>query len=335
MSRPLLASATGHSSSVSGRKPKALRAGSRLAVFAPASPGNDEMEGRGLAELARLGFSVERGSSTDTPVCAGVKRQQEGYFSASTDKRREELLSALADPRIDGLIALRGGYGSNYLLDADLSAAIATPKCLIGFSDITSLQIFLWQRSGWTSIYGPMVAAGLEAGAGAPKGYDQGSFLSAIGATDGPWQVSLQGEAIASGDAEGALLGGCMTLVETTIGTPWELDTRDSILLLEDRGMKPWQVDRALMHLQQAGKFENVRGIVLGDFPECEPPVAGSPTVLDACQRILKPLGVPIVFGAPVGHTARPMLTIPLGVRARLRAAGTGSLEILEAAVVP
>jgi muramoyltetrapeptide carboxypeptidase len=288
-----------------------------------------------LAELARLGFSVVRGSSTDTPVCAGVNRQQEGYFSAPTDKRREELISALADTRVDGLIALRGGYGSNYLLDPDLSAAIATPKCLIGFSDITSLQIFLWQRCGWTSIYGPMVAAGLEAGAGAPKGYDQASFLCAIGATDGGWQISLQGEPIASGHAEGTLLGGCMTLVETTLGTPWELDTRDSILLLEDRGMKPWQVDRALMHLQHAGKFENVRGIVLGDFPDCEPPIAGSPTVLDVSVRILKPLGIPILFGAPVGHTARPMLTIPLGVRARLRAAGTGSLEILEAAVMP
>jgi muramoyltetrapeptide carboxypeptidase len=106
-------------------------------------------------------------------------------------------------------------------------------------------------------------------------------------------------------------------------------------LLLEDRGMKPWQVDRALMHLKQAGKFEGVRGMVLGDFPECEAPVAGSPTVQDVCQRILKPLGIPIVFGAPVGHTARPMLTLPLGVRARLRASGAGALEILEAAVAP
>jgi muramoyltetrapeptide carboxypeptidase len=125
-----------------------------------------------------------------------------------------------------------------------------------------------------------------------------------------------------------------MTLVETTLGTPWELDTRDAILLLEDRGMKPWQVDRALMHLKQAGKFDGVRGFVLGDFPECEPPMNGSPSVRDVCARILGPLGVPIVFGAPVGHTMRPMLTVPLGVRARLQAGGEGALEILEPAVV-
>jgi muramoyltetrapeptide carboxypeptidase len=131
------------------------------------------------------------------------------------------------------------------------------------------------------------------------------------------------------------LLGGAMTLVEATIGTPWELDTRDAILVLEDRAMKPYQVDRVLMHLKQAGRLAGVRGFVLGEFPECDPPVAGSPSVRDVCTRILGGLGVPIVFGAPVGHTERPMLTLPLGVRARLSAEGEGVLEILEPAVAP
>jgi len=99
--------------------------------------------------------------------------------------------------------------------------------------------------------------------------------------------------------------------------------------------MKPYQVDRVLMHLKQAGKLDGVKGIVLGDFPECEPPLQGSPTVRDVCARILGPLGVPIVFGAPVGHTMRPMLTLPLGVQARLSAKGEGTLEILEPAVIP
>ena len=125
-----------------------------------------------------------------------------------------------------------------------------------------------------------------------------------------------------------------MTLLEATIGTPWELDTKDSILVLEDRAMKPYQVDRVLMHLKQAGKFEGVRGVVLGDFPESEPAVAGGPTVREVCARILRPLGVPVVFGAPVGHTMRPMLTIPLGIRARLDADAEGTLEFLEPAVV-
>ena len=319
---------TGHDRTRAGvRKPKALRAGSRLAVIAPASPGHSEPEERGIAELQRLGFAVERGAG----------RTAQGYFAASAAERRAELLLALRDPKIDALISLRGGYGSNYLLDDALASEIGAvaPKCMIGFSDITSLEIFLWQKLGWTSIYGPMVAAGLDGGAAGAKGYDEASFRNAIGKTDGGWSMNLQGDALSSGSAEGILLGGCLTLVATTLGTPWELDTRGAILLLEDRGMKPWQVDRALIHLQQAGKFKDVRGIVLGDFPDCAAPVEGSPTVLDVCERILKPLGIPILFGAPVGHTVRPMLTVPLGVRARLSASGTGTLEILEGAVTP
>jgi muramoyltetrapeptide carboxypeptidase len=307
------------------RKPKALRAGSRVRVIAPASPGDESQAEPGLAELERLGFVVER------PQAA----KSEGYFAASAGERHAELVRALTDDRVDGVISLRGGYGSNYLLGEGLEAQLGEQKCLIGFSDLTSLQIFVWQKRRWTSVYGAMVAAGLAAGAGREKGYDRQSFLTAIGKTDGPWSVGLQGEVLRGGEATGRLLGGCMTLVETTLGTPWELDTRNAILLLEDRGMKPWQVDRALMHLQQAGKFEGVRGIVLGDFPDCPPPLEGSPTVREVCTRILTPLGVPIVFGAPVGHTQRPMLTLPLGVEARLQAKGSGALEILEPAVVP
>jgi muramoyltetrapeptide carboxypeptidase len=307
----------------SARKPKALRAGSRLRIISPASPGDQADAERGLAELKRLGFSIE----------APLQAVSEGYFAASTEERQAELVRALTDDRIDGVIAMRGGYGSNYLLDERLVAEPGGPKCLIGFSDLTSLQIFLWQRRGWTSVYGPMTAAGLAAGAGREKGYDEASFLNAIGKTDGGWQIPLRAEVLHPGEAEGTLLGGCLTLLETTLATPWELDTRDSILALEDRGMKPWQVDRALIHLWQAGKFEGVRGIVLGDFPECKPPIEGSPTVHQVCERILRPLGIPMVFGAPIGHTLSPMLTLPLGVRAQIRASSGGSLEILEPAV--
>ena len=136
------------------------------------------------------------------------------------------------------------------------------------------------------------------------------------------------------GEADGRVLGGCLTILQTTLGTPWELDTDGAILLLEDTQMKPYQVDRALMHLKQAGKFEKVRGIILGEFPGCEPPISGSPSVRWVCEHILSPLNIPIVFGAPVGHAKRAMLTIPLGVRAKLQAKGEGILEILEPAVV-
>jgi muramoyltetrapeptide carboxypeptidase len=306
------------------RKPKVLRAGARLGVFAPASPANETKTKAGLAELMRLGFGVE----------VAARNSAEGYFASSTTERRAEFVKMLAEPRVDAVIGLRGGYGSNYLLDEQLSEGLGEAKCLVGFSDLSSLQIFLWQRRGWVTFYGPMVAAGFDAGAGAPGGYDEASLLNAVRKTDGGWTIPLRGEALVGGDAQGRVLGGAMTLVEATFGTPWELDTRDAILVLEDRGMRPYQVDRVLMHFKQAGKFEEVRGIVLGDFPDCEPPIAGSPTVRDVCARILGGLGIPIVFGGAIGHTARPVLTLPLGVQARLRAAREGTLEILEPAVV-
>jgi muramoyltetrapeptide carboxypeptidase len=310
--------------SVAPCKPKALRIGARLGVIAPASPGEDAQAERGLLELEQLGFVVQRRRAVAS----------EGYFAAPVTERRTELVRALTDDRIDGIIAVRGGYGSNYLLDERLEADLGEPKCLIGYSDLTSLQTFVWQRRRWTSVYGPMLNA-LGAGADRENGYDRESLLNAIGKTDSGWSITLRGETVSASEAEGRVLGGCLTLIETTLGTPWELDTRDSILLLEDRGMKPWQVDRALIHLRQAGKLQQVRGVILGDFPDCSAPIEGSPTVRDVCARILNPLGVPIVFGASIGHTARPMLTLPLGVRARLQAKGEGKLEILEPAVSP
>jgi len=322
-----MSGAASHTSAGGGpapRKPQALGPGAVVAIFAPASPASDEKVQAGLSELERLGFSLRMRS----------KQAPDGYFAATIAERHVELLRNLRDERVEGLIAVRGGYGSTYLLHDELVTSAVRPKAIIGFSDLTSLQIFLWQQQRWVTFYGPMVAAGFDAGADAPGGYDEEFFRAAVSRVDNGWTIALRGESLARGDAQGRLLGGAMTMVEATIGTPWELDTRDTILVLEDRAMKPYQVDRVLMHFKQAGKFEGVRGIVLGDFPECDPPVAGSPTVRDVCARILGELGVPIVFGAPVGHTARPMLTLPLGVQARLRASGEGVLEILEPAVL-
>ena len=245
-----------------------------------------------------------------------------------------EFLHAALDHNSAAMIALRGGYGSTYLLDPSLKAKLPAPKCLVGYSDLTSLQIYLWQSAGWPTFYGPMIVAGLHRGPGAPYGYDENSFLQALTNSEDGWTLDLDAEILASGEAQGILLGGCLTLLQTSLGTPWELDTRDAILILEDTGMRPYQVDRALMHLLQAGKFTGVRAIILGEFPGGEPPVQGSPSVRDICHRILSPLGIPLVFGAAIGHTKRPMLTVPLGIPARVQAFGAGKLEILEPAVV-
>jgi len=306
-------------------KPSALVPGGLVRVISTASPADRDALGRGIAELERLGYHVRTGATM----------QPEGYFAGSLLRRKAELESALQDRDTSAVICARGGYGTAALLDQICLPRRLRPKLLVGYSDVTMLQAYLWTQFRWTSLHGPMVASGWNYGAGNRSGYDLASFLDASGGKRHSWTVALDAEPLSRGEAAGVLLGGCISLIETTLGTPWEFDTRGAILFLEDRGIKPYQLDRLLLHLLQAGKFRGVRGIVLGDFPDCETPEGSTVSVRDVCRRILTPLRVPIVFGAPIGHTTRPMLTLPFGVRARLRAAGEGKLEILEPAVTP
>ena len=307
------------------QKPKALRKGSRLSVVSPSSPAEPEAITAGIRELTRLGYQVD-------PPSVGVS---EGYFADQHANRAAFFGKALQDRKTQGVIAARGGYGANYLLDFPFARKIGSPKGLVGYSDLNVLQLYLLQAWRWVGFYGPMVAAGFNHGSGQPCGYDELSFLQAVTVTKSGWEIPLQGQSHPwgrSNSATGRIVGGCLTMLQTTLGTGWEPDTDGAILLLEDRGMKPYQVDRAMRHLQQAGKLKKITGIVLGDFPDCEA-APGSPSVHEVLEPILAPLRVPVVYGAPVGHTKRHMLTVPLGVRAKLHAKGEGLLEILEPAV--
>jgi muramoyltetrapeptide carboxypeptidase len=306
------------------QKPKALRKGSRLGIVSPSSPAAAAAISAGIAELRRLGFQVEE----PAPMVP------QGYFAASHDERLQQFCKAVHEKDIDGVIATRGGYGANYLIDSRLATRLRGPKCMVGFSDFNIIQLLMGEVRGWAGFYGPMVAAGFNHGADRPEGYDLDSFLQAVSETKSKWKIPLHAQTLAQGSASGRLVGGCLTMLQTTLGTGFAPNTSGAILVLEDRGMKPYQIDRALRHLYQAGIFEKVAGILLGDFPDCDPPSSGSPIVPEICAEILGPLDVPIVYGAPIGHTKRPILTIPLGVRAKLHAKGEGMLEILEPAVV-
>jgi len=307
-----------------------------VGLLSLASPIQEPLFDQGCKEVIRLGYVPQFDRET---VLA-----QSSFFAGSTDLRAKALRQAITDPAARAIFCTRGGYGSNYLIEALSETSVnkglaAAPKILLGCSDITSLQLFLWQQHNWVTFYGPMVATNFSRGAGQPHGYDCSSLIRALTETQSGWRIDLHGEplhASTAGTAEGPLLGGCLTLIECALGTSWDLDTEGAILLLEDRGMKPYQVDRALMHLKQAGKLRGLAAIILGEFPECEAPPKGE-TIRDIAQRLFAPLGIPIAWGAPVGHTERPMLTIPLGVRARLVASGGAStpspyLEILEPA---
>src|ERR1700732_4334737 len=170
------------------RKPRALTNDSVVMPFAPASPAETSRIAAGVAELTRLGWKVAERAPT----------VNEDYFAATTTSRRDELVGALERDDVAALVGTRGGYGSNYLLDELHIPAPANPKIVLGFSDLTSLQIYLWQRFQWITFYGPMLAAGLDAGPGASKGYDEKSLLGALQNTRGGWSLDLQGEQLTS-----------------------------------------------------------------------------------------------------------------------------------------
>ena len=305
-------------------KPPALKSGDAVRLVSLASPIKEELLRAGCDELRALGLQVLADE--------GALLARSSYFAGSAVNRLVGLRQALAEPESRGVICTRGGYGSAYLLEMLSASVPPKPKIFVGASDISSLQIFLWQKFGWVTFYGPMVATNFSRGPGMPHGYDRESFLRAVNETATGWMIDLQGESLAEGSASGVLLGGCLTLIETALATPWELQTEGAILVIEDRGMKPYAIDRSLIHLRQAGKLRGLAGVILGEFPDCEA-APGDETARDVAQRILGPLGIPIVWGAPVGHTSRPMLTLPLGVQARLVASKTATrLEILEPA---
>lgn len=306
-------------------KPRALKSGDSVRLLSLASPIKEDLFDRGCEELARLGFKPEFDRAA---VLART-----GTFAGSAQNRFAALKSGLSENSTRALFCTRGGYGSTYLLDCLARDVVPSlPKILLGCSDITSLQIYLWHKFGWVSLYGPMVATNFSCGPNAAHGYDHESLTNALTQSEHGWSMDLRANSLTPGEATGILLGGCLTLIETSLGTPWELNTDGAILVIEDRGMKPYAVDRSLTHLRQAGKLHRIAAVILGEFPDCEVP-QGDETVREVAERIFKPLGIPIAFGAPIGHTDRAMLTLPLGIRARLKINDTEQrLDILEPA---
>jgi muramoyltetrapeptide carboxypeptidase len=222
---------------------------------------------------------------------------------------------------VDAVICARGGYGSNYLLPLlDFNALRISPKAFVGYSDNTSLLLAL-ERAGMVTFHGPMVASDFAKGAA-----DEHSFRAALGgdALDFSFPAGSQVKALVTGEARGPLTGGCLSVVMTSLGTPWEIETEGKILFLEDVNEKPFRIDRMLMHLLLAGKFRGVRGILFGAMLGCSAPSAEEETLPRMILRVLGGLGVPIVIGFPSGHVESGNITLPFGVPSVLSSSSAG-----------
>jgi len=305
-------------------KPRRLQSGDRVALVSPASPFDRDEFDRGVAELRGLGFE---------PVYDESVFARQRYVSGPAELRARAFRAAWADPSVAALIGARGGYGSAQLLPLlDRDELRRSWKAFVGYSDLTALLTYLTTGCGIVAFHGPMVERRLSRG---KDGYDRSSFERAL------WHATPMGELTAAslesirpGEATGPLLGGTLTQIVASLGTPYAFDPRGPyVLLLDEVGERPYRLDRMVTQLRQAGLLALAVGVVIGELPGCDEP-SGEPTGRAVMADLFRDFPGPVVIGFPSGHTTGPAVTLPLGVRCRVIAAPRSRLVLEEAAVV-
>lgn len=305
------------------RRPPALRPGDLVGVAAPSSPIRPGMLEEGITELEMLGFRVRRRPDI-------VARHR--YLAGSDERRAEEVRGLFLDPEVRAVFCARGGYGWPRLLPLlDWEELGRDPKPLVGFSDATAALTMMVEHAQVVAVHGPMVAWDLRQGT---DGYDRERLLALLTRPEPLGLLAPPGlRALRAGEAEGVLLGGCLSLLASSLGTPYAPDLWGSVLFLEDFASKPFQVDRMLHQLRYAGALDGVKGIVFGEMLDCRQTEMDEYPLEEVVLDCLRGTGFPVLYGFPSGHVSTPNVALPFGVRARLVAGGSPSLEILEPAV--
>jgi muramoyltetrapeptide carboxypeptidase len=303
-------------------RPPALRRGDKVALVAPASSFNREAFLLGCDRLRQMRYE---------PVYSQNIFERDLYFAGPVERRAHEFHDFWRRDDIAALVCVRGGYGSNYLLEKlDYGMIAEHPKILLGCSDVTSLLTAIHDRTGLIGFHGPMVAKDIADGT-----FDGASWESALqGASN--WIVPASGiEVLRTGKASGRLYGGCLSMLVASLGTPYEIQTEDCILFIEDIAEKPFRIDRMLVQLRLAGKLDGVRGFVFGEMLDCAPPKGETYTLQQIIMRMLAPYNVPIVYGLKSGHVSSGNITLPIGVQAELATEGADTnLRILESSTI-
>ncbi len=305
------------------RKPRALRSGDRIAIIAPASPFSREDFDAGITELRYLGFE---------PVYSEDVFARDGYLAGSADLRARAWHAAWNDPEVAAIVAVRGGYGSVQMLPLlDVRNMPQQAKAFVGYSDNTSLLTWLMQDCGMVTFHGPMIAGRLAKG---PDGYDRDTFERCLCRAEPAGEiVHPQLETIVNGEAAGPLVGGTLTQLTASLGTPFAFcPPPDSILFIDEIAERPYRLDRMITQLRLAGILTRISGVVFGELPSCAEP-GGVPDAKSTIRSLLGEFPGPVLFGLPSGHTDGACITLPFGVRARAIGGPSPTLVIEEAAV--
>ena len=288
-----------------------------MSIVAPASFARQERIDGGVKALRALGYEPRFGEH--------ALRRGPLFFAGSPEERIADLHRAFASAETQMVMSLRGGYGSNYLLEQlDVELIRAHAKPFVAYSDLTGIQLHLLDRIGLPAFHGPMLAAdfNLEDGVHLP------SFTAALAGEAYSVGASEGLRTLEAGRARGVFYGGCLSILVSLLGTHWEPRTEGKLLFLEDVGAKPYQVDRMLWQLRKARKLEGVTGIVFGEMLDCASP-GGEPELLE--KTILSALAGfegPIAIGLRSGHVSRQNVTLTFGVEAELDAGEEAELKI-------
>jgi muramoyltetrapeptide carboxypeptidase len=299
-------------------KPKRLIPGDTIAIVSPASPSLTTIhQERGTEAFKRMGYRV---------VTAKHANDRYLLFAGREKVRASDINEAFRDTSVRAIICTRGGCGTAQVLPhIDYALIAKNPKILFGYSDITALQVAIFNATGLVTFYGPMVAT--DFGKGLTR-YKMKNFFSILSETKevvelkNPSQKNML--TLHPGTAEGQLAGGCLSVVVATLGTAHEIDTKGKILFFEDVDEKPHRIDRYLTQLIQAGKLQHASGIIFGTFTKCEYLSRDNyskfgVTLLDMIRERVAPLGIPAIYGLQFGHVTNK-LTIPFGGYATLDA---------------
>ncbi|MDC1069075.1 LD-carboxypeptidase [Candidatus Kapabacteria bacterium] len=306
--------------------PKPLREGSKIAITAPASPISEWQVRGAVRTFKKLGCETVIGDTIKNP------KGEYRYFSESEDKRAKELMDFVEDPSIDCILCGRGGYGVMRILNKlDFEKFRKNPKIIIGFSDITALLTSVYNLAGLVTYHGPVASSTFN-------NFTLENFKKVLFFNqDQNFTFDYpRADIIQSGVATGNLTGGNLKMIVSTLGTPYETDTEDSILFLEDVDEHPYKIDRMLTQLKLAGKLDSVKGFIFGIFKGLNVRKPFYPnnsfTLREVIDQVIVPLGKPVVIGMPIGHI-KEKFTMPIGVRARLDTE-TKSIQFLELPVL-
>ena len=288
-------------------RPKKLKQGDLVGVVAPAGPVDPQHLETGLKVVRGMGFQ---------PVLGRFVNDRRHFLAGEDEDRADDLMVMFQNPEIKAIFCARGGYGVNRILPLLDSRIIRkNPKVVVGSSDITLLLIYLIQICGLVAFHGPMVSGSFGC---KPMKISKTQFRKMVtGVKDGGLLTAPQAHVLQEGKARGRLVGGCLTLLCRSLKTPYEIQTRDGILLIEDVNEPAYRIDGMLWQLKTAGKFRGVKGIVFGEMVNCRFDEGHKGRLDDLIRDMLPKRSIPVLTHCPVGH-GNEMWTLPLGVEATL-----------------